>query len=427
LSLHGQNALIRQFGRNSSGAIAMVFAVCLPALVSIVAVATDYVMMSRIQTELQSAADAAALGGANEFSLSGSTDSQIKAVAKSFAFQNLFGSAKPSKDAGDGSVTVKVNVKRKSGEVEVGVEKQWTPVFLHLLSAEVTPIRVKAHAQFLNSGLTCVLGLAKLLPGGVNLSHNARLTADGCSVYSNTDTPLGLTVSNNAELRAKFICVVGGYVAVNARAIEPAPTTDCPPAEDPLASRSPPPIPGCKSLLPLVLLNREETLEPGRYCGGISILGNSKITLKKGDYIIENGVLLVSGTSTLQGESVSFYMRGLTSSFNFGRDTTIDLSAQEDGPLAGLLFFEDHDALPTNIHIISSNNARRLVGTIYVPRGTLSIDANAPVADRSAYTAFVVHSLILKEGPHVVLRSDYESTDVPVPQGLIGKRVILTE
>lgn len=147
----------------------------------------------------------------------------------------------------------------------------------------------------------------------------------------------------------------------------------------------------------------------------------------KGVYVIDNGVLLVSGTSTLKGELVSFYMRGLTSSLTFGSGTTIDLSAQEDGPLAGLLFFEDHKALPSNIHTISSNNARKLVGTIYVPRGTLTIDANAPVADKPAYTALLVHSLILKEGPHVVLRSDYEMTDVPVPPGLIGQRVFLTE
>lgn len=415
--------IIRRFFASGSGGIAIIFAVCAPALLTVVATATDFMMMSRIKTELQSAADAAALGGANEFSLSGSTDSQVKAVAKSFVLQNLSGSKEPSKDAGDGNIAVDVNVKRKSGEVEVSVEKRWAPVFLHLLSAEVTPVRAKARAQFLNSGLTCVLGLAKLLPGGINLSRNARLTGDGCSVYSNTTTPAGLTVSDNAELRAQLICVVGGYAAVNARAIEPAPTTDCPPAEDPLASRSPPPVNGFCKFLPVIVI--DTVLDPDYYCA-IVILGSAKVTLKPGIYTIET-LLSVDGTATLQGEYVSFYMHGLASYFWFGSGTTIDLSATKDGPLAGLLFFENRNAPAWNVHTIRSNNARRLVGTIYVPRGTLTIDANAPVADQSAYTALIVNSLTLKEGPHVVLRSDYESTDVPVPEGLVGKRVILTE
>lgn len=113
--------------------------------------------------------------------------------------------------------------------------------------------------------------------------------------------------------------------------------------------------------------------------------------------------------------------------FAFESGSTIDLSAPKDGPLAGLLFFEDRNVLPLRIHRISSNNARNLIGTIYLSQGILFINANAPVADNSAYTAFVVRSLQLQEGPHVVLHSDYDATEVPVPEGLIGGRVVLSQ
>ena len=109
----------------------------------------------------------------------------------------------------------------------------------------------------------------------------------------------------------------------------------------------------------------------------------------------------------------------------FDSGTTIDLTAPKDGPLAGILFFEDRKALPLRIHRIGSNNARNLVGTIYLPLGILFVDANAPVADNSAYTALVVRSLQLSEGPNLVLHSDYKSTDIPVPDGLIVGRPVL--
>jgi hypothetical protein len=50
----------------------------------------------------------------------------------------------------------------------------------------------------------------------------------------------------------------------------------------------------------------------------------------------------------------------------------------------------------------------------------LHIDANAPVADKSAYTAIVARMLTLYGGPHLVLNTNYEQTDVPVPDGIKG-------
>ena len=49
------------------------------------------------------------------------------------------------------------------------------------------------------------------------------------------------------------------------------------------------------------------------------------------------------------------------------------------------------------------------------------INANAPVADRSAYTAIIAGRLWLEEGPTLVLNADYAATSVPVPDG-IGQR-----
>jgi hypothetical protein len=295
---------------------------------------------------------------------------------------------------------------------------------MQFVNSDVTPIRARAQAKTIGQRLACVLGLSELTPPGVQLWSNASLVAEGCDVYSNTSLPLGLVVQDNATLKADLICVSGGYVALSPGAVKPKPLTDCPKFDDPLASRQAPKVGGCDHLA-MIIINQNKTLNPGVYCGGLTILGNSKVKLNPGVYIINNGLLKVSGTASMTGENVGFYLSGLLTLMFFDSGTTIDLTAPKDGPLAGILFFEDRKALPLRIHRIGSNNARNLVGTIYLPLGILLVDANAPVADNSAYTALVVRSLQLSEGPKLVLRSDYQSTDIPVPDGLIGSQAVL--
>ncbi|MBC8037361.1 MAG: hypothetical protein H7X89_09100 [Rhizobiales bacterium] len=177
----------------------------------------------------------------------------------------------------------------------------------------------------------------------------------------------------------------------------------------------------------MIIINQKRTLNPGVYCGGLVILGKSKVKLNPGTYIINNGLLKVADSASMIGENVGFYLSGLLTLMYFDSGSTIDLTAPKEGPLAGILFFEDRKALPLRIHRIGSNNARNLLGTIYLPVGILLVDANAPVADNSAYTAIVVRSLQLREGPKLVLHGDYQLTDVPVPDGLIAEQAVLTD
>jgi hypothetical protein len=155
----------------------------------------------------------------------------------------------------------------------------------------------------------------------------------------------------------------------------------------------------------------------------------------------------------LTGAQVGIYLTGRGSNLTFAADSTISLSAPKDGPLAGLLIFDDPAgtpapaippyALPIPIvgalvgnllkgppreHKILSDNARMLLGTIYMPQGRLIIDANKPIADKSAYTVLVVQRIDLHAGPNLILNSDYSATDVPVPPGVgpYGSSVKLT-
>ena len=75
-----------------------------------------------------------------------------------------------------------------------------------------------------------------------------------------------------------------------------------------------------------------------------------------------------------------------------------------------------------------SDNARNLLGTIYMPQGEIIIDATKPIADKSAYTVPVVNQLHLYSGPNLILNSDYNATEVPVPMGVgpFGAKIFLS-
>jgi len=402
------------------GTVAITTVICAPVLLGCVGTGVDTAMMYYIGNRLQSVADAAALASVKELDLAGSGKVQVQATATAFVKANLVSST-----GKDGDLQISVDIDSRSSAVDVTISQTWAPFFLHFLTDHVTPITVTSRAQSIGRRLACVIGLSKILPAGVQLWSNASLTADGCDVYSNTELPTGLVVSDNAVLKADFICTSGGYVAAGPKMVDPKPITDCPAFEDPLSSRKAPKIGSCDHLA-TVILNQTRTLDPGVYCGGLVILGNSKVTLNPGIYIINNGAFTVGGSATMTGENVGFYLAGLATLMLFDSDSTVDLTAPKSGPLAGILFFEDRSAPPLRVHRIGSNNARNLLGTIYLPAGVLLIDANSPVADKSDYTAIVVRSLQLREGPKLVLHSDYEKSDVPVPEGLIRGSPVLT-
>jgi len=90
--------------------------------------------------------------------------------------------------------------------------------------------------------------------------------------------------------------------------------------------------------------------------------------------------------------------------------------------MAGFLFFANRVLLTGTVNLrhfrISSNNARNLLGTIYLRDGQLDIDSDRSIADRSAYTVVVARRINVTAGPDLYLNTDYDGTDVPVPDGV---------
>jgi Flp pilus assembly protein TadG len=392
------------------GNTAMMFALGLPGLLAAVGVASDFAILEMKRSSLQAAADASALASAKELSISSSTDTSVTNAAKNYVASELA--------ANDSAAVPTITVNRSAGSVTVALSESWTPFFAHFISTGVTPVNVQATAKLAGSTNICVLALNASDNKTMHLDTSAKMTANGCGVYSNANHNHAIWLDNNATITAALTCAVGGIKLKSGGAITPAAVTNCPAVADPLASRPKPTIPSACSATNLVLSSGTTTLAPGLYCGGLKVTGTAQVTLAAGTYVISGAPLEVSGTSTFAGSHVGFYLDGPAATLNFKDTATINLTGATNSEMAGLLVFEDPAAPAGRQHHIASTKVENLTGTIYLPQGYLLVDPNAVVAGSSAYTAIIANRLELTAGPELVLNSNYGSTDVPVPAGI---------
>lgn len=390
-------------------------ALATPVMLAGLGVAIDYGTLAMKLTQLHELADSAAIGGAKELALAGSSEQSIKSIVTRYIEQ-----------AGKPAITSTLTIDRKAGTLNVALEEIWMPFFAQVLDASVTPIRAQATATLVGSSSICILTLDGSGAKTLHLDKQARISANGCAIYSNSTHSEGIRLDLDSSVTAALICSAGG-VKAKTTAVNPAPTTDCPPADDPLANRKEPVFAGC-DFNNFKISAGSKTLEPGTYCGGIAVSGTAAVTFSSGSYTIRDGPFKLANSARISGEHVGFYLAGEATIIDFSGDTSVALTGATDGDLAGLLFFEDRSVSLDRKHRINSASASQLTGTIYLPRGSLRVDPNAAVAENSAYTAIITHKLELDEGPELVMNSDFGATDVPVPAGIrASAQVVLTK
>lgn len=410
---HLAAAHLRTASRCRAGTIGFKFAMILPVLLLMSGTAIDHGRFLAQRAVLQGAADAAALAAAAEMSLTDTMRESLSAVATQTVADRV-----DAQDSllYDGKPVVTTTINGSPLEVDVSVVQRFKPAFGNMFGFTLTEVHARAVARVVGRPNICVLALEPSEPGAIWLVKSAKMTGNNCSVFSNSTASNGLAVREGAAMTAFNICSAGGVD--NNGAMSPEPLIDCPQFDDPLASRPEPTIGTC-DYTNTSIVNETRTLNPGVYCGGLNIRGTSNVTLNPGVYTIHNGMLTLSDGATLVGEEASFYL-GPSSWLMFGPNTTVRLRATKSGPLAGLLFFGSRQQSKLLTHLITSKNAQELVGTIYLPRNSFVVDGDAAVGATSAYTAIVARRLVLLNGPHLVLNSNYEQTDVPVPDGIKG-------
>jgi Flp pilus assembly protein TadG len=388
----------------------VVLAVLMTAvLCGLAGLAVDEGVFQNDRRRMQSAADSAAIAGDQEI-LAGNTDS-VTSAARNDAQMNGF-------TDGSNSVTVTVNNPPVSGSysgdsnaVEVIVSAQRPTYFLNAVGIPTINVSTRAVAHLGNAPY-CMMTLDPTNQNSLSLFGVALLQT--CGVVNDSNAGHAFGIFGVALWHASSIGIVGNYDFDLLPFVSPKPVTGIAPVHDPLARLQPPPVGGCDHTNYSLGLLSIATMNPGTYCGGITLTGAAILNLNPGTYIIRGGGLNILGASLIQGTGVTFYITGDSTypykGVNIAAASVHSLVAPTSGPLEGILFFQDRTisaaTASANPNTIVGAALARYEGTFYFPTTTLNYTINASVA---AYTAMVADQININLVAAGTVNNDYSS------------------
>ena len=345
---------------------------------------------------LQSAADSAALAGAAQLGLGGST-AQAVIAAKNDSQLNGF-------QDGSGNIDVtatRTAINGNNNTMQVQVSNIYPTFFMRIFGGAFSNVTVStaATAQYLG-GRGCIYALT----GGAGINVTANVNVPDCNVISNQN------ITGGGSITAAAVGAHGrSSIASNPPAINGTLQTS-----DPLSY-----LPGQGTGGPCITIdwnanqgNGPQTLSPGLYCrivfeprtgfgrGAIGAYAGN-VTFRPGTYVVTGG-LSFQGIGTVSGSGVTFYVAG--GSVTFGNQQRIQLRASTNAPYAGVLLFQP--AGNANTATITGAGGSFLQGALYFPNATLTMNG-AGNSGASQYLILVAKTLNLHT--NITSTSNYSS------------------
>ena len=420
--------LLSRLWRDQDGSVITLVAMATTTFIGLAAMAVDLSYAIVLQSRLQSAADSAALAAAVALP----NQAAALAQAQAYALKNLAvsenGTVLAVNDAIFGNwdnanrLFVPDPPTDPINAVEIRLRRadsNGNPVSTFFGSIfGITTIDLSASAiAVANKGeLTCLLALDPDAEDAVLLDSNALIDISGCSVHVNSTDQTALYVKSNSSLTADSVCVAGGYQDDSSGGINPTPAVNCAQQTDPLADLPDPDTSGCDVTNYSLSSNNSDTIDPGIYCGGISVSSNADVTFNSGTYVIKDGEFNASSNATLSGTEVIFYLTGSDSLIDFDSNSQLSFTAPNSGDYEGVLIFQDRD--DGGEHHFDSNSNNELTGVIYLPNGSLISSSNAHFTSPSNCLMLIVNNIEFNSNSGYVMSPIPENCPFDIPEGM---------
>lgn len=365
-------ALTRHIYLSRRGSVAIIMAITLPVAIGMLALGSEIAFLLYKQRQMQTAADAAALGGATAAQAGHPAPAvEARGTTGFLGFVN-----------GADGVTVAVNKPPLSGAlagnnsaVEVIIAQPQTLSLVSLFGSGLFSVSARAVAR-IGSGTSCILQLASSASPGVTMANGAvaNLTACGLAVDSISQTALSMT--GGAMLNAKSVSVVGRASITNGAAINPSSAlkTTQPNVADPYLSVATPSYSGCSNGTNKNYQHSNsgvQTVNPGVWCKNVSFTNDAIIKMNPGVYVVDRGTFNVGGAVVMTGTGVTIFLTSSTGSnyatVTIGNGANVTLSAPTSGATAGIVFFGDRKAPNSNTNDLEGGAAININGALYFP------------------------------------------------------------
>lgn len=359
---------------DTRGATAAIFAISLPVLVGMGALAVDVGLWSVQKRHAQGAADQAAYSAA----VAGTTTTdeaatlEAKAVSASMGFVD-----------GQGGVVVTTNklasFDGNSGDFwEVIVEQPQPMWFAAMFLGDAPTARARAVAGTASGGAACIIGLAQ---SGIAVDvGNNSVSNSGCGVYANSI----LAMKNNSAINGTAY-VTGSIDKQNPSQIDIGrEVVGVAPTPDPYAD-----VPSPSACNNTASITNGGSYSAGQYCNGVDIKNNASnktLNLAPGTYVIGKKFDLSNGiTINGNGGVTLVFTPGTTVSL--GNNLVFNITAPTSGAYSGIAIMGRN--MGTNI-LAWNNGTFNIQGALYFPNQELSIKNNFNAALCTQLVAFRV-------------------------------------
>lgn len=380
---------IGRFVRDRRGTYAITSAVLSVPLFAAIGLGIDYARLSTDHSNLQSAADSAALAAIAPYGISAS---EREKIAKRYLSENFHGSFRDT--------VVNVTTFTASRKVTVTADAYVTTSLMNLVGINEVQHKVTAVAATRSANDVCLLSLNTSAQATIMVSGSGAQINTNCMVQANSKHSGALEVKSNTTSVAARWCSVGGYTGND---FTPTPKTGCDPIEDPYADLPVPYTTGCKDTN-FKMNGGKQTLSPGIYCGGMSINGGD-VTFQPGLYVIKDGQFKV-GSANLVGSGVTFYLFGNNATVDLSGNAELDLSAPKTGPYAGMVFIQHPNAAVGAVSKINGTPSAKLIGVSYFPTQNIVVGGGGAFGSASPFMSLVANTVSMNGNGTVHFKND---------------------
>ena len=366
---------------SEQGAVLVLVAILIPVFMGFAGLAIDVGYLFVEKRKLQSAVDAVALACTNQLQRGKTCDADNPEVLD---VQSLYGMP----------WSAFVLSTPTANQVRATASQNVPTFFMKVLGFTAVPIQATSTAEFRP---TCVYALAASGASSVATGTSANLQMPNCGAFVHSSDAAAFNVITGSTFAASYIDVVGGKVGGGM--VTPVPMVQVAGIGDPLAAL-PAPVPGACNYIDYTNSgNQDVTLNPGVYCGGITIKLKPVVTFNPGVYyLVGGGLKSGAGYSSFIGSNVTFY-NTYNGTYAYGpiligeNGPLFQLSAPTSGPLKGVLFFQDRTAMGADSVFGGGSAAQiRMSGLLYFK--TTGVSFNGGSASIGApYTTIVAKNV----------------------------------
>jgi Flp pilus assembly protein TadG len=404
-----------------NGAIAVMMALAAVVLLGVAGLAVDVASWETAKRAMQGAADHAAYSGAIAAGAGGATTVNAQGVA---AHMGFVGSQTNCSKNGQTGVTVCVNSPPAQGlykgnqvALEVVITQPQKTFLSHHFLASVTA-SARAVALEKIQGDFCILAL-KNVANAFQVTGTTTLDTANCNIQDNSAQVQAASWSGSATINTKFLSIVGGYTANGTSAnnvlgtiIQPSKSV-----ADPFATLAAPSYSGCngtskygKNITGTVTLSPPvgppSDAQPLVFCNGLTINAGAKVTMQAGDYVFDRGGLTISGGATVSGAGVHIFLTSSTggnwATITINGSSTVNLTTDENGPLAGILIYADrrapYSSSAQNTNNLTGGGGQVLTGTLYFPTTAVTFNGGTSGSTVTSQCTQIVAATITMAG-----------------------------